>query len=283
MVWRVLQHKNAIIQRRELYLEEFIMNQRKFLWKLLLAISICTFSFSALGQKCSSSSPSSELDYQDRGDRCEGVFPKPVSNYDIELLSAIAYREPSNDIPQQLKLQFYLPSFNGNQEVYLKVHNLEGYYFYLMDRVQPKQGWQSGINSYEWPTNIIKKLRRGLKVNALGVLVRLGSDQPKLKEEVAPAIFYYSKLPTIVSRYMFTFKTGGDVKLQYYLIDKNGKENLTACESNGLQIGEKPFTVSCHILDGQSSFYELVAKGHFVQDNNPVRQSVRFRTIVPNK
>ena len=36
-----------------------------------------------------------DLQYQQRGDRYEGVKPKPVSGYDIELISVLAdYQEP---------------------------------------------------------------------------------------------------------------------------------------------------------------------------------------------
>ena len=51
------------------------------------------------------------LQYQNRGNRYEGLKPKPVSGYDIELLSALVdYREPSSTWPQTLRLKFYLPA-----------------------------------------------------------------------------------------------------------------------------------------------------------------------------
>jgi len=51
------------------------------------------------------------LQYQNRGNRYEGLKPKPVSGYDIELLSALVdWREPSPAWPQTLHLKFYLPA-----------------------------------------------------------------------------------------------------------------------------------------------------------------------------
>lgn len=245
------------------------MNKRNVFWQLLVTFPFFVVSLSALGEKCPSSS-SSDLDYQYRGDRCEGVLPKPVSNYDIELLSAVAYREPSSSVPQKLKLRFFSPD---RQEIHLKIHDLEDTYFYLMDKVRPQQGWQAGINSYEWDTGVIKALR-GLEINKLGVLVRLGYEKARIQENIAPVLFYYDKLPSTVSRYAFTFKTSGDVKLEYFLNDES-----KICEANSSQRGGQPFTVSCNIPNGAGN-YELVAKGYFVQDNTPVRQSVRFHAFV---
>lgn len=48
------------------------------------------------------------LDYQNRGDRFEGVKPKPVSGYDIEVISVLAdYQEPATQLPDQLRIGFY--------------------------------------------------------------------------------------------------------------------------------------------------------------------------------
>lgn len=53
----------------------------------------------------------SNLDYQNRGDRFEGVRPKPVSGYDIEVISVLAdYQEPANQLPDELRVGFYLQS-----------------------------------------------------------------------------------------------------------------------------------------------------------------------------
>ena len=51
----------------------------------------------------------SNLDYQNRGDRFEGIRPKPVSGYDIELISVLVdYQEPATQLPDQLRIAFHL-------------------------------------------------------------------------------------------------------------------------------------------------------------------------------
>jgi hypothetical protein len=49
------------------------------------------------------------LQYQDRGNRYEGIKPKPVSGADVELISAIVdYKEEVMQLPERFKVQFYL-------------------------------------------------------------------------------------------------------------------------------------------------------------------------------
>ena len=46
-----------------------------------------------------------DVDYRDRGDRYEGVRPRPVSGYDIELLSALVdSQEPSTALQARVKV-----------------------------------------------------------------------------------------------------------------------------------------------------------------------------------
>ena len=50
-----------------------------------------------------------ELEYQNRGDHYEGIRPKPVSGYDIEVISVLAdYKDSTNQVPDQLRVKFYL-------------------------------------------------------------------------------------------------------------------------------------------------------------------------------
>jgi hypothetical protein len=47
--------------------------------------------------------PDARLQYQDRGNRHEGIRPKPVSGYDIELISVrVDYKEESEQMPDHL-------------------------------------------------------------------------------------------------------------------------------------------------------------------------------------
>ena len=82
----------------------------------------------------------SNLDYQNRGDRFEGVRPKPVSGYDIEVISVLAdYQEPAEQLPDQLRIGFYLQS---QTPVHLTVREQDYRLYYWLDRVKPAKEWQ---------------------------------------------------------------------------------------------------------------------------------------------
>ena len=103
------------------------------------------------------------FDYKNRGDRWEGVKKKPVSGFDIYLLSALAYHsEKWQTIPSQCKLKFYLPT---QKNINLKVQELKPKHFYWLDKVIPKPPlWQSGFNEFQWPTkDVIKPLELDLE------------------------------------------------------------------------------------------------------------------------
>ena len=157
-----------------------------------------------------------KLDYQDRGDRWEGVKPRPVAGQDIELLSVLAYYgEKWQSMPTHCKLKFYLPE--QQKEVNLKVRELRPKHFYWMDKVIPKSPlWRKGFNEYQWPTeDVIKPLK--LDISTLGVVVRLEKQFTGESEKVAPVIFYHSTPPNKILGYLFTFKVGETVKLHYTL------------------------------------------------------------------
>ncbi len=73
------------------------------------------------------------LVYQNRGNRYEGIKWKPVSGYDIELISAyVDHISGMNYLPKQLKVKFYLKQ---PSEVHLTVRELDYKYYYWMDKV----------------------------------------------------------------------------------------------------------------------------------------------------
>lgn len=77
----------------------------------------------------------SHLTYQNRGTHYEGIKPKPVSGFDIELISVLAdYREPATTLPEKLKVQFYLPE---DSKVHRTVRELDYRQFYWLDQVTP--------------------------------------------------------------------------------------------------------------------------------------------------
>ncbi len=162
--------------------------------------------FSLVGASCVCAETRSQ--YQDRGNRHEGIKGKPVSGSDVELISArVNYTDEVQQVPLRLKVKFYLvqPS-----EVYLTVRELDNTYYYWMDNVRPAKPWQSGFgNVFAWPTQDVIQTLEQLKMNpyGLGVVARLGDSEPRMKERVAPVIFYHARFPAVVKGYLFTLRT----------------------------------------------------------------------------
>ena len=113
-----------------------------------------------------------DLQYQDRGNRHEGIKPKPVSGYDIELISVRAdYDEEAERMPDRLKVKFYLEQ---PAEVGLTVRELDYKYYYWMDKIQPSRPWRPGFdNVFEWPTKDVIQRLGHLATADLGIIVRL--------------------------------------------------------------------------------------------------------------
>ena len=163
-----------------------------------------------------------DVQYQNRGNRYEGLKLKPVAGYDIELISVLVdYHESPTALQEEMKVQFYLAE---DVKVFLTVRELDYKYYYWMDRIKPKPPWSKGYqNTFHWPTKtILKKLGENIDVYDFGVLARIGNAKPKAKERIAPVILYHSQLPSTVEGYRFTFKTAGDARLSCMVFDKSG-------------------------------------------------------------
>lgn len=211
-------------------------------------------------------------DYQFRGDRWEGIAPKPVSGWDIELLSAlIDYHENWYSTFSDCKLKFYLPHAI---QVDLIVQELRPKEFYKMDRVIPKRPWrQHDFNYYQWTSQVIKGLK--LKIPQLGVLVRL--TKPDKREYVAPVVFYHSTLPSThrVTAYRFVFKVAENAKLNYAVFPDNS--DITVAEGNlSKQYASEPFLVYWDSSMAPEGRYELIVDGYFLNNYAPIYKSVQF-------
>ncbi|EDN69054.1 hypothetical protein BGP_3012 [Beggiatoa sp. PS] len=211
------------------------------------------------------------MNYQNRGDRWEGIAPNPVSGLDIELLSALVdYNEDWQPLPTACKLKFYLPK---SVEVDLTVRELRSKHFYKMDRVLPKSRWQTGFNQYQWSTgDVIAAL--DLNIPKLGVVARL-TKTASSAERVAPVVLYHSVMPKTVNGYLFAFKVGSGAKLKYAIYQGNS-ENPTATGDLGKQSVGEPFVVYWNSAKAKEGSYELIIDGHFLDNFLPIHQSVRF-------
>lgn len=212
------------------------------------------------------------LGYQDRGDRWEGIAPRPVSGLDIELLSAlVAHRETWQPLPELCKVKFWL---SASSQVSLKVQELRPKYFYKMDHVLPQSSWQQGVNYFQWPTkDVIAPL--DLNIAKLGAVARVQSTTNERVEHVTPVLLYHSSLPEKVNGYRFAFKVGDSANLEYEIYQESNR-TLLFKESLGKQTVGIPFVILVDSTKMAEGMYKLVVKGYFLNDFRHVRQDVMF-------
>ena len=215
-----------------------------------------------------------QVEYQNRGNRYEGVKPKPVSGYDIELISVrVDYKEEVKQMPDWFKLRFYL---EASSEVYLTVREIDYKYYYWMDKIKPEQPWKPGFeNVFEWSTQDVLQQLGEIKIYDLGIVARLEKPEASKLERVAPVIFYHSQFPATINGYLFTFKTNGDARLtcSFY---REEKAEAEFTQNIHLQRGGRPFTVRWDSAQAAEGSYKLVIKGYFLDTNNPIDQTVHF-------
>jgi len=217
----------------------------------------------------------SDLDYQNRGDRFEGVRPKPVSGYDIEALSVLVdYQEPADQLPDQLRIKFHLP---GQTTVHLTVREQDFRLFYWLDRVKPAKEWQAkSANEFTWSTEaVLRQLDHKLNMYELGVLIRLQKETPARFEDIAPAILYHAMPPEKIGGYLFTMKTNGDARLSCK-VSREGEAAVLMTQAFRRIPGGRPFTVRWDAGGVQEGQYSLACDGYFLDNNQPVRQTIKF-------
>ena len=222
-----------------------------------------------------SASGQTPLEYQDRGAYYEGVKPFPVSAYDIELISAlIDFKEPSDDLPEQLRVKFYLPS---KSPVHLVVREQDNRLFYWLDRVKPVKEWRVGRhNEFAWPTMpVLRRLIPSVDAQDLGVLIRLGTPEPTAVETVAPALVYHAHSPEAINAYLFTMKTGGDARLSCSVY-REGEATPRSTQTFRRIPGGRPLTVRWDTEGARAADFTLACKGFFLDTNQLVQQTVRF-------
>ena len=218
-----------------------------------------------------------DLAYQKRANRSEGIKAKPVSGFDIELLSAqVDYPEPTGKLHERFYARFFL---ERPAPVFLTVRELDYKHYYWLDNIEPRGNWRTGFdNVFDWPTKDVISQLPGLTINELGTVARLDSPQPRAIERVAPVIFYQSEYPAEVKGYRFAFKLRGDAKIKAMIYPENGGEGILV-QSLAPQRGGRPFWIK---WDATSPFvsrgaYKLVVSGYMLNSNDPLNQVVHFR------
>ena len=218
-----------------------------------------------------------DLQYQQRGDRYEGVKPKPVSGYDIELISVLAdYQEPvePEGFPKRVTLRFYLP---GDEAVHLTVRELDYRAYYWLDRVQPVEPWKPGFqNEFTWPTDpVLSQLSPKLALYEIGALVRLNSATSSTIENVAPAVLYHTESPTQIDGYRFTMKTGEDARLIATIIQQDSGQEMDVQKFRRKRAG-RPFTIQWDAKAAPPGSYALKITGFSLSTNQSITKEIHF-------
>jgi hypothetical protein len=223
-----------------------------------------------------------DLQYQLRsqeqsGSWKEGVKPKPVSGFNVELISVLAdYQEPvpSETFPNAVKLQFYL---EDEHAVYLTVRELDYRTYYWLDKVQPARVWEKGFqNIFAWPADpVLQQLTPKLGLYELGALVRLDAESTSSVERVAPAVLYHQDAPSKIEGYFFTLKTGEDARLMATITrEATGKEVET--QTFRRKRAGRPFTIHWEAKDAEPGLYKLDISGFSLSTNQTLSKEIHF-------
>jgi hypothetical protein len=212
------------------------------------------------------------LQFQNRGDRFEGVRTIPVGGSDVELLSALVDHQvrPDTSWGERVALRFYLPQ---PEEVFITVRQLRARStHYWLDRVRGT--WQPGrVNEYSWPTGPVLQRLPDVRFEDLGTTIRIGRDDPLARtERVLPAVFFTQRPTGPTLAYRFALKTNGRARVTAVVYASNVE--LYRRPDNWEQAGS-PFTIVWNVGQAREGWYRLVLTGYF--DNNaPLAKEVVF-------
>ena len=212
-----------------------------------------------------------ELRYQDRGNRYEGVKGSPVSAR-VDFISALADYRENVGMTDQFKLKFYL---SEKTQVYITIRELDNRRNYWMDRIRPSSDWRTGFgNEFQWPSQeVVRPL--GLQLTNLGAVVQLGSEEPSQDVRVAPAILYQSSPPRTIGKYLFTFMIGRKADATCSFSRDEDNSPILSTESFQM-IGRRPRTCSWNASRASEGWYRLSVKITYSNNNEEANKVVHF-------
>ena len=215
----------------------------------------------------------SDLKYQDRGDRYEGIKGSPVSDR-VELISAmIEYNERSNQLPGEFKLNFYL---SRQVPVFIRVREIDNHHNYWMDKLRPASGWHTGFsNEFRWSTEEVIKSLKDIQLSDLGAVAQLDNDDPSLDMRVAPVILYTSQLPSNIGGYLFTFKISRKADVTCSFSKDEDNSPVLSTQSFGMP-GQRPRTVNWNASNAKEGWYRLKINVVYSNNGQEVNQIIHF-------
>lgn len=215
----------------------------------------------------------SDLKYQDRGDRHEGIDKGfPVSDR-VEIISAtVDYVERVNEIPDTYRLKFYL---NRTVPVFVRVREIDNKYNYWMDELRPKHPWGPGFdNEFQWPTQEVIK-RKHIVLDDLGAVAQLGTRDPSLDMQLSPVILYSREPPSKITKYLFTFKVSRKADVTCSLF-KDVKNSAVLSTQSFEMPGQRSRTVDWDVSNVSDGPYRLVITAIYRDNSQKVEQIVHF-------
>jgi hypothetical protein len=215
-----------------------------------------------------------ELGYRKRDNRFEGIKAKPVSGFDIELLSAMVdYQDQPDKVSGRFGVRFFL---ERSRSVHLVVRELDYKHYYWLDQVQPEVPWEKGFrNKFEWPTREVVQQLKGLTMNDLGVVARLDKLTPAAVEQVAPVVFYQTQVPKTINGYVFAFRVRDDTKIKS-TVYRMPEGRIVSQWDMIKQHGGRPFFVRwVPQPDDTEGNYKVAVAGYVLSTNDPVRNVSR--------
>jgi hypothetical protein len=217
------------------------------------------------------------LMYGPRGDRSEGLRTIAVSGYDIELLSArVGVADPFDAPPRptgwasNVRLSFYLPD---DDKVFINVRQLRARStYYWLDNVTTAFRART-VNPYAWSTEPVLKRLPDVRLDDLGVTVRLGQKEAARRERVLPAVFDGSVEAAARKAYLFHLKTNGraSVTATIYAGDTKVFQRPATVEA-----ANSPFVVTWDAGASPEGWYRLMLTGFFTATNAELDKEILF-------
>jgi hypothetical protein len=212
------------------------------------------------------------LQFQNRGDRYEGIRSVPVGGLDVELLSARVDDPKRSDAPwgEQVAIRFYLPAADA---VHITVRQLRsGATNYWLDRVQ--RTWKEGsVNEYAWATAPVLRRLVDVRFEDLGAVIRVGRDDPLARtQRVLPVVFFQQQAVDVARAYRFALKTNGRARVSVAVYA--GNTEIYRRPDNWEEAGS-PFTIFRRADSVAEGWYRLVVSGHFA-NNAPLNKEIVF-------
>ena len=173
-----------------------------------------------------------DLHYQKRANRYEGIRPKPVSGFDIELLSAqVDFADNPETLGERFHARFFLKQPG---DVYLVVRELDYQHYYWLDKVVPKSPWQPGFgNVFDWSTaDVVQAPRRSAHLGPGRGRTPRAREPERRRGGRASGV-----LPVPISheggRYVFRFRLREDAKVKGAIYKSRGASRCSRATWDG--------------------------------------------------